>query len=177
VSVLSLADAKTHINVTGTAQDTEISAFIARAERAIAERVGPLEPEARTVRVTPTNSTLLVPSPAVSITSVTDSEGVALTVADLHLERAGLITYDDGRTFSSRWYDVVYLHGRSSCPADLVLAVAEMVRHLWDTQRGRSTPGGPRASEMTSNTIPGAAYLLPFRVAELIAPHRVQLVG
>lgn len=178
MAVLDKDAAKEHLNITGSTHDTQITAIIAAAEAAIAERVGPLEPVARTVRVRPSGSCLLVPSPAAALTTVTDSNGTAIDTASLFLEqRSGIITQNDGSSFSASWYTVVYQHGRTPCPADLVLAVKEMVRHLWTTQRGPSKRPGSTDSDATSNTIPGAAYLLPFRVSELIAPYRPALVA
>lgn len=179
MTVLSLEDAKVHLNISGTTSDAELKAMIAAATAAIAERVGPLEPVERTVRVTPSYKALAVPSPAANLTTVTDSNGTSLTVADLYLDkRPGLITYGDGQAFTANWYDVTYDYGRDPCPPDLVLAVMEMVRHLWtSSQRGPGRRPGSTAGDETANTIPGAAYLLPFRVSELIAPHRPQLVA
>lgn len=180
MTVLDIADVKTYLNITASDDDLndKLTAMIAAAESAIAERVGPLEPEARTVRITSANQYLFIPSPAVSLTSVTDPYGTTTDVSDLHLDgRSGIVTANDGTVFGSRWYDVTYQAGRETCPPDLVLAAMEMVRHLWDTQRGSGRRPGSSASEGTANTIPGAAYLLPFRVAELIAPHRPALVG
>lgn len=181
MTVLSLPDALAHLSMAGVdaPRDAKVTAMIAAAEAAIAERVGPLEPEARTVRVTPSYKALAIPSPAVELTSVTDSNGVALTIADLFLDkRPGLITFNNGQAFTASWYDIIYDYGRETCPSDLVLAVKEMVRHLWNSsQRNPTRRPGSTDSEATANTIPGAAYLLPFRVAELIAPHRPQLVA
>lgn len=124
MSVVLLADVKTHLNLTGTTHDVELQAFIDAAEAAIGERVGPLSTVARTVRVTPHPKALRVPSPAASLTSVTDYAGTAVTIAELRLESdAGLIYYIDGRAFVGGWYDVVYAHGHSPCPNDLKLAV------------------------------------------------------
>lgn len=178
MTVLDLAAAKDHLGITGTGFDEKLTAMINAAEAAIAERVGPLEPTSRTVRVGPSNQYLFVPSPAVSLTSVVDQDGTAVEVSSLHLDsRTGIVTANNGSNFTGRWFDVTYLAGRNPCPADLVLAVKEMVRHLWDTQRGPTRRPGSTASDTTSNTIPGAAYLLPFRVSELIAPYRPALVG
>jgi hypothetical protein len=66
---------------------------------------------------------------------------------------------------------VVYSAGRASCPADLLLAVRELVRHIWETQRGGTRRPGSSASSETANTIAGAAYLFPFRVEQLLAPY------
>lgn len=178
MAVLTLPAVKAHLNITGEATDTELTLMIAAAEAAIAERVGPLEPQPRTVRVTPKYKALVIPSPASMLTAVVDSNGASLTVGDLYLDqRPGLITLNDGQPFVSPWYDVTYNYGRTPCPPDLVLAVKEMVRHLWDTKRGPTRRPGSTASDTTANTIPGAAYLLPFRVSELIAPYRPQMVA
>jgi hypothetical protein len=171
MSVVSLTEVKSHLNLTVSTHDGELQAFIDSAEAAIGERVGPLSPITRTVRVTPAGRTLRVPAPAIGLTSVTDADGTGLTVADLYLNPApGLVEFNDGQTFGSRYYTVVYQAGRTTCPADLKMAVKELVRHLWTTQRGPTARAG-LASEMTSNSVPGAAYAFPIRVEQLLKPH------
>lgn len=172
MAVLSLTDAKIHLNITVATFDAELTAFIAAAESAIGKKVGPLEAVARTVRVRPVGRALIVRPPLATLTSVTDSSGVALTVANLHFATAsGVITYSDGQSFTARWYDVVHTHGWASCPSDLVLAVKELVRHLFDTQRGPARRPGSTASDTVANTVPGAPYVFPFRVTQLLAPY------
>lgn len=170
-SVLSLADAKTHLNITVTTYDTELQAVIDSAEATLANHVGPLQATSVTARVRPTGGCALVLPilPAISLTSVTPYAAAALTLADLHLETAsGVVTYNSGLDFSAAYYDVVYSAGWSTCPNDLVFAIKELVRHLWTTQRGEARrPGSAQAAEPP----PGAAHALPYRVAELIAPH------
>lgn len=177
--VLSLADAATHLNITLLGQhNAELQTMIDAAVVAISGRVGPLEPVARTVRVTPAYRYLRVPGPAISLTSVTDADGTALTLGDLYLNGGpGLVSFNDGRYFTSRYYTVVYSAGRATVPADLVMAVKELVRHLWATQRGPTRRPGSQPSESTANTVPGAAYLLPHRVSELIKPYLPVHVG
>ena len=117
-------------------------------------------------------SLVLPVCPATLLVSVLADGETALTVDDLYLDEvSGVVTYNSGATFSARFYTVAYMAGRETCPDDLKLAVLELVRHFWDTQRGPVRRPGSTASEGTSNTIPGAAYLLPFRVSELIAAH------
>lgn len=173
-SVLSLALAKTHLNITVSTWDTELQTVIDSAEAVLAKLVGPLQATSRTSRVYPGGgSTLVLPTcPVISLTSVTPYSGGALTLSDLNLNAdAGTVTYNTGTgTFPARWYDVVYSAGRTTCPDDLLLAVKELVRHMWGTQRGPAGRGSAASTE-AANTIPGAAYLLPFRVDQLIAPH------
>lgn len=171
MSVLSLALAKTHLNITVSTYDTELQTFIDAAEAAIAQKCGPLAATATTERVRGGVDRLTVNTiPAISLTSVTPVGGSALTVADLMIGSSGVVEFIHGGSFGDDWYDVVYSAGRT-CPADLLMAVKELVRHLWETQRGGSSRPGSRASESASNTLPGAGYMMPFRVAELIAPY------
>ena len=173
MSVLLLADAATHLNIGGNQHDASLQAMIDAAEAVITQRCGPLTSTAVTARVRGGDMSLRLPTaPALSLTSVTPVNGTAITLTDLYLnKRWGRVSYNSGSLFYARFYDVVYSAGRTTCPDDLLMAVKELVRHLWLTQRGPTRRPGSEPSESTANTVPGAAYLLPFRVSELIAPH------
>lgn len=174
MSVLSLSDAKQHLNITSGDNDAELLTFIGRAQAAIEQKVGPLSSTATTERVPGQCEALVLTStPAVSLTSVTPVGGTALTVGDLYLDTtSGLVTYSNaGGYFGSANYTVVYQAGRATVPDDLEYAVAELLKHLWQTQRGGAKRPGMGGSDSYSNTLPGAAYAFPFRVEQLIAPH------
>jgi len=173
MSALSLQQAKTHLNITVSTHDAELQAFIDTAEATLTRLVGPLASTETTVRVAGCVPYLVLPvSPAISLTSVTPYQGAALTLSNLYLDPAtAIVTQDSGFGFTARFYTVVYAAGRTTAPADLLLAVKELVRHLWSTQRGPSQRPGSTASDSASNTLPGAAHTLPFRVTELIGPH------
>lgn len=171
MSVLTLAQAKTHLNITVNTYDTELQAFIDTAEAVLAQHCGPLEATSFTERIDGGVGTLVLRrSPVIELTSVTPYLGSALTLTDLYLDTTtGLVTYNSGAGFTAGYYTVVYSAGRSSCPADLLMAVKELVRHLWQTQRGGASRPG---SQPLETALPGAGYLLPYRVQELIAQHR-----
>jgi len=171
-SVLDLASAKAYLNITAGTFDAELQAVIDAAEAALAQHVGALQPTALTDRVEGGDVALVLPTaPVVGLTSVTGVSGSTVTIGDLYVNQgAGVVTYNSGISFAERYYTVVYNAGRATCPDDLLLAVKELVRHIWETQRGSGRPGS-RSSEMLSNTLPGFAYTFPFRVSELIAPH------
>ncbi|MCF6376902.1 phage gp6-like head-tail connector protein [Nocardioides KLBMP 9356] len=178
MAVLSLASVKSHLNITGEQHDTELQAMLDAAVAAIGERVGPLEPVERTVRVRSTGYGLRVPGPVASITSISDMYETTLTIADLYLDAdPGLVSYADGRAVPAGHYLVTYMAGRDPVPADLLLAAKELVRHFWNTQRGPTRRPGSAPSESAANSVPGAAYLLPFRVSELLKPHMPIHVG
>lgn len=152
MSVLTLADAKTYLNVTTSNFDVELQTFIDSAEAAIAQRVGPLSTSTVTKRVPGFGWSLHLPIyPAVSLTSVTPVGGSALTLSDLYLEPdVGNVSYNGGSFFSSAAYDVVYVAGRSPVPADLLMKVKATLKYLWTSQRGQATRPGPAGPDMTA---------------------------
>jgi len=175
MSVLTIAQAQAHLNLTTAEHDVELQAMIDSSEAVLAKHCGPLTSTVITTRVKGARSTLVLPTtPALSLTSVTPvGGGAALTLTDLYLDaRAGVVTYNNPNSvFSSQFYDVVYAAGRTTVPADLLMADKELVRHMWQTQRGPTRRPGSSPSESMANTLPGAAHALPFRVSELISPH------
>jgi hypothetical protein len=173
MSVVLLADVKTHLNITDVTYDAELQSMIDSAEATIVRKCGPLAPTATTRRVYGGSFLIVEITPAISLTSVTPATASPISVSLLHLEPTGIITYNSGQMFTDRYYDVAYSAGRTTCPADLALAVKELVRHLWDTQRGPTRRPGSESSQsaVLTQRQPGAGYLLPFRVLELIAPH------
>lgn len=173
VSVLTLAQAKTHLNLSvATTNDVELQTFIDAAEAAIAKKCGPLTSVAKTDRVRGCGTGLVLRhTPVVSLTTVTPVGGTAIdsTLTQVDLS-AGVVEWVSGAAWSPGQYDVVYQAGRSAAlPADLLLGVKELVRHLWTTQRGggATRPG----SSQSDNVAPGSAHALPYRVTELINPH------
>lgn len=174
MSVLTLAQAKTHLNIGTAAQDAELQTFIDAAEAAIAEKCGPLTSVAYTERVRGGGRALVLRNtPVVSLTSVTPVGGSALDLTLLDLDTsAGVVEWDSGATFTTGRYDVVYQAGRSSVPSDLLMGVKELVRHTWAaSQRGPTRRPGSADSDGLANTLPGSTYLFVYRVQEYINPH------
>lgn len=173
MAVLTLPIAKAHLNITNGVYDDTISSYITVAEAMIAERCGPLESTPVTERLAGGCGFLLLgTSPAISLTSVTPSDnGAAINVADLYLNTAlGIVTYNASRGFPARYYDVVYAAGRTACPSDLLMAVKEQVRAMFEaSQRGDASRVGEE--QYASNTIPRAEFGLSFEVSRLIVPH------
>lgn len=164
---MTLPDAKTHLGITVDTDDAELTVMITAAEAALAKMCGPLSATATTSIVDGGGRSLPLPvSPVISLTSVTASDGTTIATTDLSVLPPGLVTYTNGGAcFPALWYTVVYQAGRATCPADLLLADKELVRHLWATQRGGAARPGPQSDP----TSPG--FSVPYRVQELIAPH------
>lgn len=170
MTALSLGAARKHLNISGIEHDDELQDTIAAAEGILAHYVGPLEPTTYTERLTGSDVVALTHSPVISLTSVTNYAGTTLTVGDFYIDAdAGLVSYlSTGRTFGSQPYTVVYQAGWTTVPGDLLQAVKELTRHLWESQRG-APPRFPGSEEPVNTS--ATAYLLPYRVQELIAPY------
>lgn len=173
MSAVTVPEVKSHLNITGGNFDEELADLIEAAEAAITQVVGPLEAVTVTSSIRGGGSTMVLPvAPVVSLTSLTSGEATVVDTAGVYLNaEAGMLEMESGAPFADARHTVVYQAGRATLPADLLLAVKELVRHYWMTQRGSGKPGS-RPPEGYSNTVPGAAYAMPFRVSELLAPHR-----
>lgn len=182
--VIELPEAKDHLHITGSDHDSELEGFIAAAESAIARKVGPLVPTVTTdtiygfeQRHTYSSGVglLLSTRPVISVTSVTPLGGSALTLGAQAVDDAGVLSWAAGSPLAvGTRYTVVYVAGYADVPEDLRMAVKEMLRHLWKSQRGGTQrPGsGARAAAMSSQpdrTLPG--FLYPNFVVSLIEPY------
>ncbi len=171
---VTLPEAKAHLNIgSGTTQDAELTLFIDRAEAALGKRVGPIGATAKTERVRGGTATLrLNVDPVISLTTVTSTDGIAVPVDQLTILSGGRVVHTQAGYFPARFYDVVYQAGWAApLPADLALAVLELTRHLWDTQRAVSGRIGGGSQDSAANTLPGAERLFPYRIEQLIAPY------
>lgn len=167
MSVVTLAAAKTFLNITSTTHDAELQSMIDRAEAVLAKRVGPLAPVTVTGEVhTGPGPLLLRRYPVLSVASAT-SGGVAVSDVDADAD-AGVVYGTFSRT--RRAVRVTYTAGRTApLPADLEAAVLELTGHLWQTQRGNA----PSATALQGDegAPSGGGFLLPYRVQSLIEPH------
>lgn len=168
MSALTLDEAKAHLNIRldDTKYDAELPGFIDTAEAVVASYCGPLEATEVTAQVMASRDTLLLPTvPALAVTSVVGLDGTVATDA-LQLDRAAGVVRVLTGALGCRAYTVAYIAGRDSVPPDLLMAIKEQLRHLWTSQRG-ATPG-PGSSPDAAR----AGYLVPNRVAELMAPYQ-----
>ncbi len=162
MAVLTAAEMALRLNVRDVGMEPEIEATIAEATAHIEQIVGPLEPSTRTALVSVSSGVATVPVwPVLSVTSGVDSSGVAVDVSAVKVRPGGVLS-----SCPASLYEVTYEAGRVSCPADLKAALSELVRHLWQARRPASGPATPPDGQA-----PG--YLLPYRVATLLEPHRL----
>lgn len=167
IPVVSLAEAKRHLNITSTTSDEELRAFIAAAQDAGERYTGRVFGRRSIVETHDGGSAAIVLAgiPVVSVTTVVE-DGTTLTAADYVAHLTAAVLY---RAAGTTWDNsdpqtvvVTYVAGYAQQPPTDRQGVLEMVRHMWETQRG-SMATFPRGDDYT----PGAGYSIPNRVAEL----------
>ena len=185
LGVVSLQDAKDHLNITTSTNDEELRRFLWVATDMCEQYAGRvLGRRVFTESYDGGSSRIRLRHPvALSITSVVEN-GVTLAasqyrldpVTGMFLERIGsngLTSFGGlfGGTIDS--VTVTYVAGYSIVPPICQQAVLEALRHLWQTQRGAATVSALVSSG--DDYTPGMGYSLPRRVMELLDP--VSLAG
>lgn len=143
--VVSLADAKAHLNITDATHDEELRTFIDAASQWVESRVGAVVRRSRTDTVYANGNALLLPkAPVISVTTVAGTYGYSDTYStaagSLYLDAdAGIVHLPTGQSWSTSPLTVTYVAGRAVVPAAIRLAALMYLKALWETQRG-STP-------------------------------------
>lgn len=176
MSVLDREAVKASLKIRTDQSDDDLDAILEAAQAAIEQRTGPLEPTEVTQLLTDTcgaSTLVLQVTPVISLTSVTPAGGTAFELSTLHVDAdSGVVRLLSGGTFGASSNTVIYQAGRETCPADLRLAVSELVRHMWRAFRGSGQVGGATSTEV-ANTVPGSEQALPTRVEQLLIPHQL----
>lgn len=177
-SVLSLAEAKAHLSggttATWTADDDELRNFLQAVTEAVESKIGPCVRHAVTQRVSDgCYQLVLAQRPVISVTSVqsvwtggpnwTGSSLIVDTEAAIVMTQLGAIPFYYGP------WDVVYTAGRAVVPERIIHAAKELLRHLWETQRGQLQAQVFSDAGESFTTSSGWAFSIPNRVLELLA--------
>ncbi len=169
-TLVSLAEAKAHLNITSGAEDAEIMRVIEAVTVPIERVAGSVAPTAHT-EIHPGSRPVIVLShqPVLSVTSVTgpggvvDAEGYALDGQAGVLARMSGVA---GGVWEAGQITVTYTAGLASVPPHVRLAALIVVQHLWETQRGGRDQRFTGAGEEGWN--PGLGFALPRRALELL---------
>lgn len=183
--IISLADAKAFLNITSTAEDDKLSAFITAASQMWVNRCGPVASSVYDEWYNGGGQTITLRNvPVLSISQVEESF-TAATIYELTAQ-----TLEPGGDTSAWGYSadfatgtltrraagvavdfqpglrnihVVYTAGYASIPGDISHAVKLLVKHMWATQRG----GGQRPGSGGDMPDPSSYYMWPQRVQEI----------
>lgn len=185
ISVISLAEARAHLNITRTVNDSELRRFMQAATEVIESKVGACVLRQVTAEFIPGDCArrLRLPSgpvpDAASVTSIASlrSGGPSWATGDLIVNpRAGTVQTLDYRGFWAgpwQWSGTV---GRRVVPERLEHAAKEQLRHLWETQRGAQPPQLLQGEE-TYTTAAGWTFSVPRRVLEMLEPDLIPVVA
>lgn len=193
-AVVSLVDLRAHMNRTTIVDDAELLRVSTEATSILMGELGrptrrltytdtrrarslspdcdrgssSREPLTLALRMTPCACAACRPYRLLTVTSVV-AGGVTLDPSTYSLDEiSGVLRI--WSLYASTSVDVVitYVAGYAVLPEWLPMAVKRLTEHLWTrSQQARHTRGGAEPSEAR----PSAAYLLPYAVESLIAPH------
>ena len=169
--IVTLSEAKAHLNQTTAANDGEVSALVTAATAFIERHIGPVVQQTVTETVTPATSGLIFLSgPVISITSMTAAYGypATYTVADWFPDgssiRAG---YGKGSSYDWWPVTVTYVGGYVTVPGDIRQATLDYIKWRWLSQRG-ATP----LSAMGDEFAMAPSATVPYKVMEVIDGYR-----
>lgn len=174
--IVSLADAKAHLNITLTDNDEELRAFIDAATDFIEGRIGPVVRRTVTETVTPAGGRLFLSGPVISVTTMTSAYGYSgtYTVGDWTIDGASLVANYGVSTYC--WpVTVTYVGGRVIVPALIRQAALDYVKWLWESQRGPTPPPpGSFGADEFAVTAPATA---PYRILQALEPYTTPVVA
>jgi hypothetical protein len=180
LGVVSLQDAKDHLNITTTTNDEELRRFLWVATDLCEQYAGRVLGRKTVTDIFDGGSARLrLRHPvALSVTTVVEN-GVTLDAASYRLDATtgmfvervgsnGLISFGGMFSGSVDAITVTYVAGFQIVPPTVQQAVLEALRHLWQTQRGASSVSALVSSG--DDYTPGMSFSLPRRVMELLGP-------
>jgi hypothetical protein len=164
---VTLAEVKDHLNKTSTANDDELTLMRNAAQDHVESLVGPVLWR-EVVQSTASRPTVVLHTlPIVSVDTVgTDPWSAQTYPTDL---AAGIVEHVPSATR----IDITYTAGRTDCPEAIRLATLVIVKHLWETQRGRSAN---RVGTIPDGERTPPDFLIPHRAEALLRPY-MQLAG
>lgn len=176
--IISLAEAKTQLKITGMTHDDALRRVIEATTRVVERHLDEVVAQrtiTETVRATGRGTVVLSRSPVLSLTSMSSLDGeVTWTVADLDVDTVtGVVRAVRGRHLCGL-ITAVYPAGYRVIPANYLEAAEIIVQHLWETTRG--VAGVPRVGGLDdTTTVTGMGYAIPNRALELLgaAPPQV----
>ena len=171
--IVGLADVKAHLGITSPATDDRLRAYALLASQMV-ERHTRRTYRRRTVielHDGGTDTIILRQSPVQSVTSVTVS-GTLVPTTDYTPELNAGLVLRNATVGAAYWVggaqnvSVVYVVGAAVVPWHVRQGCLELIRHLWDSQRGGYSI--PKQQGAGDTWDPRQGYSVPRRVAELL---------
>lgn len=168
MALITLAQAKTQLNITSDAYDDELQLWMGATTSAVEKARGETVEQRRiTDEVQVRGGVALLRSvPVVDLVSVTSAtDGTTWDVSALRVNPAtGAVTAETGPSLAGVLI-FLYNAGYSDPPANYIVAALIILQHLWETRRGAQ--GVTRGGEDEAY-IPQLGYAVPRRASELL---------
>lgn len=174
--LFSLSEAKAFLNESATNYtiDDELRLMIFAVTEIVERVVGPVIPKTYTEKVQPGWQIALRHGPIQSIVSITPwmsgVGGETVTLNSSVVWDANTQIIDRAIGFFRGPYKVVYTAGRTVIPYAVIQGAKDMLRHLWDTQRGSSVvgPGPGNVDVDNAFNVGGRVFTVPRAVLEML---------
>lgn len=177
-AILSLADAKDHLNIKDSRDDDEVRFWNNATTKAVEYYTGPIVPRSFTEQHLVRNAAaiVLLRTPVIAVTAVDSvlTGGVSYALDGLDVDGAtGELFRLDGGRLSGR-LRITYRAGRVAILENITGGARIILEHLWRTQRSsRGGLAGGGQDYSVTEPIPGLGYAVPNRAIELLAPDRL----
>lgn len=171
-NIVSLPEAKAHLNISNDGSDDELRGFIEAATGIARYYCGTLFPATYVETHQACGTTLALRHwPVLSVSAIT-AVGTATVVdaADVDVDENGILRAEASMSGTVR---VTYRAGYTVMPANVTRGGLIIIQHMWETQRPRSSrgPAAPRGEEfMNAQDATGRFYTVPRRAVELFQP-------
>lgn len=167
-ALCTLTEAKTHLNITTSTNDAELTVFLDVASDLVEAQANRVwrDTTYTECHAGGTDTLVLFHSPVLDVTSITDN-GTALDSGSwvLHAEFGRIHFPDYCLIGGDSEVVVVYDAGAATVPNLVRQATLETVRHLWQTQRGSMGARNPLSGDDYASP---TTFSLPMRAAELL---------
>jgi hypothetical protein len=178
--LISLEDAKTHLNITGNQWNEELRSFIETVTSVVEHQVGNVVQRTFTETYDGGGTDIrLRHSPVISITSVVEA-GTTLPATDYDVLGSAHPMLIKSTGMIPLWWAygiqnivVTYKVGRVIVPANITLGGKIILQHMWETQRSSSSgrrPPGIAADLAEAADEFGRSFAVPRRALELLVP-------
>jgi hypothetical protein len=168
-NIVSLADAKHHLNISNDGSDDELRGFIEATTGIAAYYCGTLFPATYVETYEACGKALALRHwPVLSVSAIT-AVGTASVVDpdDVDVDEHGILRAESSMSGTVR---VTYRAGNTIMPANVTRGGLIIIQHMWETQRSRNSrgPTTPRSEDfMNAQDVSGRFYTVPRRAVEL----------
>jgi len=177
-AILSLADARAHLNITNSRHDEELRGWIETTTQCVEHFVGAVV--RRTVTELHTDlppqgarALALRGGPVIEVAGAARLDGTAVDTSGWDVDEHDLVRRRDGGRITGP-VRVIYLAGRPVIPANITSAARVILQHLWRTQHptGSGRPQLGADDYAVTEPIAGIGYAIPNRALHLLERHR-----